>query len=99
MWVGCWGGCLVNYIGLVTVSSEWAIVFFGGLAVAWFYFGCISFSILEDFPVVGLDYHLDIGCATIGNLQRVLVQDWVKFVILGKMFPYQVKENSAQIGF
>ena len=86
MWVRCWDCSLVYNISLVTVSSEGTIVFFGGLAVAWFVFGCFSFSILEDLLIVGLDNLLDIGCATIGNLQGVFVQDWVKPMVLGKCF-------------
>ena len=95
MRVWCWGGCLVNYIGLIAVSSERAFVSLGGLAVAFLVLGSFSLSLLENLSVVGINNLFDVSGATVRNFGSVFVEDRIESVVLREVFPYQIQKHPA----
>ena len=92
VWVG--GGGLVYDVSLLAFASEWALLPLGCLTVA-FFFIIIFLALTEDFSVMRLDDFLDVGGATVRQLQGVFVKNRVQPVVRREMLSYKLKKYST----
>ena len=92
IWVG--GGGLVHDVSLLALASEWALLPLGCLTVAFFSI-IIFLALTEDFSVVRLYDFLDVGGATVRQLQGVFVKNGVQLVVRREMLSYKLKKHSS----
>ena len=77
---------LVYDVASVAFPVEGAVILFGGLAVAFFFFFgvCLFLLLFQYLLVVPLYNSFHVGCATVRNLECVPVQNGCNLWCLGK---------------